>query len=247
MNIYLKDLERIEFSITMCCTGRCRHCSQGEHEGFSGHIDVAIAAELVEKVCRSYAVKSLMTFGGEPLLYPETVCTIHSAAKRSGIPRREMITNGFFSRDRERIAAVSRMLSESGVNRVLLSVDAFHQETIPLEPVRFFADCLRREGIPPEIHPAWLGGMGADNEYNSRTRELLEQFRRSGYVISEGNNIFPKGNALKLMDGIEEAPADPYEEDPRHLHTLCIDAEGRVLNGSIYEADITDIMDRYEP
>ena len=81
MNIYLKDLERIEFSITMCCTGRCRHCSQGEHEGFSGHIDGAIAAELVEKVCRSYAVKSLMTFGGEPLLYPETVCT----SKKSSI------------------------------------------------------------------------------------------------------------------------------------------------------------------
>ena len=39
-----------------------------------------------------------MTFGGEPLLYPETVCKIHSAAKEMNIPKRELITNGYFSK-----------------------------------------------------------------------------------------------------------------------------------------------------
>ena len=247
MNVYLENLERIEFSITMCCTGRCRHCSQGDHRGCVGHIDGAKAAEVVEKVCRVYDVKSLMTFGGEPLLYPETVCTIHRAAERAGIPRREIITNGFFSRNKERIAAVARMLAQSGVNRVLLSVDAFHQETIPVETVEFFADCLRNESLPPEIHPAWLESKEADNEYNSRTRELLDRFRDRDYTVSDGNIIFPKGNAVKLLGDGRETPDDPYEEDPRDLHSLCIDADGRTLNRSIYEADIIDIMENYKP
>lgn len=247
MNVYLKNLERIEFSVTMCCTGRCRHCSQGDHLGSRGHIDGSKAAEVVEKVCRRYTIKSLMTFGGEPLLYPETVCTIHSAAKRAGVPRREIITNGYFSKNKERIAAVAHMLAESGVNRVLLSVDAFHQETIPLETVELFADCLRNEGSPPEIHPAWLESPSADNGYDSRTRELLDRFRDKGYTISEGNIIFPKGNAVKLLGEGREAPADPYEDDPKDLHSLCIAPDGSTLNSSIYSADIIDIMENYKP
>lgn len=48
-----------------------------------------------------------MTFGGEPLLYPETVCKIHKAARETGIAKRSVITNGFFSRDRGRIKVLS--------------------------------------------------------------------------------------------------------------------------------------------
>ena len=248
MNVYLENLERIEFSVTMCCTGRCRHCSQGDHYGYSGHIDGTRAAEAVERVCRYYEIKSLMTFGGEPLLFPETVCAIQSAAERAGIPRREIITNGFFSRDSRRIAEVAHMLAESGVNRVMLSVDAFHQETVPLAPVELFAERVRTEGIPVEIHPAWLKAPEADNEYDGKTRELMKSFRENGYSVSEGNIIFLKGKAVELLGGAaDEAPADPYEEDPGNIRSLCFDADGGVLGGSIYKNDIIDIIKAYSP
>ena len=51
-----------------------------------------------------------------------------------GIPVRQLITNGFFSRDGDRIKEAAGRLAQSGVNNLLLSVDAFHQETIPLAP-----------------------------------------------------------------------------------------------------------------
>ena len=38
MNKYLKNLNRIEFVVTMACTGKCKHCSQGEHRS-SENID----------------------------------------------------------------------------------------------------------------------------------------------------------------------------------------------------------------
>ena len=31
MNQYLKNLNKIEFIVTYACTGRCKHCSEGDH------------------------------------------------------------------------------------------------------------------------------------------------------------------------------------------------------------------------
>ena len=132
MNEYLKNVNRIEFVVTMACTGRCKHCSEGEHIGCTEHIDGDMATKAIKDICANYKIESLMTFGGEPLLYPEDVCKIHRAAKEAGIPQRDMITNGYFSKDKKRIAEVAHMLAESGVNYILLSVDAFHQETFRL-------------------------------------------------------------------------------------------------------------------
>lgn len=58
---------------------------------------------MVRKVASKHAIKSVMTFGGEPLLYPDDVCMIHSAARDAGIAVRQLITNGFFSRDEAKI------------------------------------------------------------------------------------------------------------------------------------------------
>ena len=146
MNKYLKNLNRIEFVVTMACTGRCKHCSQGEHKS-TENIDKFLAADAVRKIAGEYDIKSVMTFGGEPLLYPETVFEIHKAAREMNIPKRQLITNGYFSKDTEKIGVVVRELVESGVNEILLSVDAFHQETIPLEHVIVFARAVNETGM----------------------------------------------------------------------------------------------------
>ena len=99
MNKYLENLNRIEFVVTMACTGRCIHCSEGEHKSSGKHIDGDIAAQAVIDICNNYDIKSLMTFGGEPLIYPEVVCNIHKTAKEMNIKDRVIITNGFFSKD----------------------------------------------------------------------------------------------------------------------------------------------------
>lgn len=97
MNKYTKNINRIEFVITNSCTGKCKHCSQGEHVS-NEHIDSKLAVQAVHDICNDYKIDSLMTFGGEPLIYPETVFEIHSAAKECGIKYRELITNGYFSK-----------------------------------------------------------------------------------------------------------------------------------------------------
>lgn len=250
MNEYTRNIERIEFIVTMGCTGRCRHCSEGDHKFSGEHIDGRLAARAVEEVCRHYCIKSLMTFGGEPLLYPEDVFRIHEAAKRAGIPKREVITNGFFSRDKRRIEETAEMLAASGVNRIMLSVDAFHQETIPIEYVEAFAESVKKTGVLLELHPAWLVSREADNPYNAATQTLLEHFSAKEYEVSEGNIIFPKGNALKFLgeyfDGAQ-AVSDPYEDDPRDIRALCFEPDGSVLNGNVYNTPVADIINSYRP
>lgn len=250
MNEYLKNLNRIEFEITLACTGSCKHCSQGAHESASWHIDADIAIKAVREICANYRIESLMTFGGEPLIYPDTVCAIHRAAAELGIRKRQVITNGYFSKSSERIAEVARKLYESGVNNLLLSVDAFHQETIPLEPVMFFAECAVKAGIPIKLQPAWLVGTDDDNPYNNRTRELIKEFEHLNIPLNGGNVIFPSGNALKYLSEYFEngsVPVSPYEQDPKDVRTVSFSPSGEVLNGNIYEKDILEIIRDYRP
>ena len=53
MNRYFKNLNRIEFVVTMACTGKCKHCSQGEHKS-SESIDKDLAADVVRKIASEY-------------------------------------------------------------------------------------------------------------------------------------------------------------------------------------------------
>lgn len=250
VNEYLSNLKKIEFVITMACTGRCKHCSEGDHDGFTGHIDADAAAEAIEKICAHYRIKTVMTFGGEPLLYSDVVCKIHKTASDLGIEKRQLITNGYFSNNPERIEAVAKDLKNSGVNDLLLSVDAFHQEYIPLEPVFHFAKSAVQAGIPVRLQPAWLVSPEDQNPYNARTREIIREFDPLHISLNQGNVIFPSGNALKYLREYfdEKAPvSNPYEEDPKDVRTISFDPDGGVLNGNIYQTDILEIIEKYKP
>ncbi len=97
-------IHRIEFMTTYFCPGRCKHCSVGgrlnPREG-EIHVRAKEAADAVKTLSRIFPVSSVMTFGGEPLLFPETVCAIHQAAASCGIPARQIITNGYFSKEEQ--------------------------------------------------------------------------------------------------------------------------------------------------
>lgn len=250
MNEYVKNLNRIEFIVTMACSGNCKHCSEGEHTNYTGHIDIDVAVSSIHEVCENYEIDSLMTFGGEPLLYPEVVCSIHSVAKEMGISKRDLITNGYFTKDSNRIKEVVKNLEDSGVCQILLSVDAFHQETIPLEPVKYFAECVAKSQINIKLSTAWLVSEEDNNAYNLRTREILKQFDYLNIPVGAGNVIFPSGNALKYLGEYFDENVEyssPYDENPRDVRTISFSPNGDVLNGNVYQKGIVDILNKYRP
>ena len=249
MNQYLKNLNKIEFVVTYACTGRCKHCSEGDHTNCGEHIDPQIAADAVRKIAAEYDIKTVMTFGGEPLLYTDAVYAIMTTAKELNIPKRQVITNGYFSKNADKIREVAERLAACGVNDLLLSVDAFHQENIPLETVKIFAAAAKKNAIPIRLQPAWLVSATDDNPYNRKTREILDSFADMEIPANEGNIIFPEGNALKYLaeyftDGL---PENPYVEDPSDVRCVSFEPNGDVLGGNAYERDIMEIIKNYTP
>ena len=243
-NQYLNNLNKIEFVVTYACTGHCKHCSEGEHASCGERIEPEIAADAVRKIASEYDIKTVMTFGGEPLLYTDAVERIMKVAKELNIPRRQVITNGYFSKNPQRIREVSEKLAVCGVNDLLLSVDAFHQETIPLSLVKQFAAEAKACGIPIRLSPAWLVGIADDNPYNVKTREILNSFTDMEIPVGEGNVIFPEGNALKYLSKYftGELPENPYAEDPFDVRCVSFEPNGNVLGGNVYERDIMEII-----
>ena len=212
-------------------------------------MDPQIAADAVRKIAAEYDIKTMMTFGGEPLLYPDAVERIMTAAKELNIPKRQIITNGYFSKNADKIRAVAEGLAACGVNDLLLSVDAFHQETIPLDVVKQFAADAKACGIPIRLQPAWLRSATDDNPYNRKTREILDSFADMDITANEGNIIFPEGNALRYLAEYfsDELPENPYVEDPRDVRCVSFEPKGDVLGGNVYEHDIMEIIRDYLP
>ena len=249
MNTYLKNLNKIEFVVTYACTGRCKHSSEGEHSTCGKRIDPKIAADAVRKIAAEYDIKTVMTFGGEPLLYTDAVYAIMMVAKELNIPKRQVITNGYFSKNAEKIREVAGQLAACGVNDLLLSVDAFHQEIIPLDVVKQFATEAKQCGIPIRLQPAWLVNVTDDNPYNRKTREILDSFADLEIPQNEGNVIFPEGNAMKYLAEYftDEHPENPYAEDLRDVRCVSFEPNGDVLGGNVYKRDIMEIIKDYAP
>ncbi len=238
----------MEFVVTYACGGRCKHCSQGEHDSRSARISPSAAADAVREVAKRYPIKTVMCFGGEPLLHTDAVYEIMRAATERSVARRQLITSGYFTTSAERVREVCQKLCECTVNDVLLSVDSFHAEHIPMEWVKRFAVDALDLGLPIRTQPAWLVSRADDNHYNEKTRELLSEFERIGIFQNDGNVIFPEGNALKYLSQyfVGGAPENPYTEDPNNVRCLSFEPDGTVLGSNLYERDIISIMRSYD-
>ena len=249
MNQYLKNLNKIEFVVTYACTGRCKHCSEGDHKSCGEHIDPEASADAVRRIAAEYDIKTVMAFGGEPLLYTDAVYAIMKIARELNIPKRQVITNGYFSKNAEKIREIAEQLALCGVNDLLLSVDAFHQETIPLDVVKRFAGEARACGIPIRLQPAWLVSEADGNMYNRKTREILTDLADMEIPVGEGNIIFPEGNALKYLREyfVDSLPENPYREDPRDVRCVSFEPNGDILGGKVYCRDIMEILENYNP
>jgi MoaA/NifB/PqqE/SkfB family radical SAM enzyme len=259
------SINRIEFFVTYQCSEKCKHCSVGDKlnhfDGFR-HIKILEAAQAIRQVSEMFSVSSVMTFGGEPLLYPDVVCAIHEKASSVGIEARQLITNGYFTKDDEHRRQVAIALKDAGINCLLLSVDAFHQETIPFQAVYQFAKHAKESGIPDiRLHPAWVVNREHNNPYNAKTKEIIAGFSDLAIPVSDGNNIFMSGNAAKNLaeyydephlDLLETCGTMPYTAPLNNLTSLSVVPNGDVMVcgfviGNIYRQNMQDIIDHYNP
>lgn len=263
MSKYL-TVNRIEFAVTYLCNARCRHCySILGKETFPKHIDKSLAIKIVRKVGEKYSPNSIMTFGGEPLLFPKIVCAIHKEAMNVGIPHREIITNGYWAKDAKKIKEIAKDLAESGVNEIYISVDAFHQEHIPLDVVRKTAESCLQAGIKNiEWVPCWVISEDDDNRCNQMTKCILEELDDLPVRRGEGNIMEAAGLALvnlkEFLPARKKFPQGkcgdmPYTDPLDSIKSICVEPDGRIAVckdfhiGNASETDIIELIEGYDP
>jgi len=207
----------LEFVLTEKCSSRCAHC-QGAHSPESeGAIEIEDGLNYLEETTSITELGSFMIFGGESMLYPERTITLFQRAGKLGIPEIELITNGFWGRDREKAETLALRLKEAGVTDVLISVDAFHLPYIPLDGPRNAAEASLLAGINKvRWNVAVLESIDAENEYDVQTRQIVESLEPLKLEINF-NRIWPQGRAREnLKDFFPRQSLEgncPHKED----------------------------------
>ena len=257
------NLNRLEFIASYQCSSRCRHCAVGKLSASSARLDPDLAAGVLRELSQQYDLQSVMIFGGEPLLYPDFVRAVLHEATALDIPRREIITNGYWTNDTNKTLDIARVLAGAGVNKINVSVDAFHQEHIPVEKVVISVKALWDAGIRDmKWNPCWLDSEDDANEYNLKTRAILDELNRTlPLETGSGNVMEPRGRALEhfqsffkpAFDWSTQSCADtPYTDRLDDICSLCVEPNGDIpvcgyVLGNVTETAVTRVLDDYNP
>lgn len=179
-----------------------------------------------------------------------------------GIASRSIITNAGYPRSEKESRTVALKLAESGVTQINVSVDAFHQEHIPISIVEQNVRALLDVGISVRWNPCWVISEEDKNSWNERTREILNTLGHLHVRESEGNTVSPAGNALKyLKDYIPEkilVPDKycgdmPYTSRLDNIASVSIEPDGNIAVcnnfsiGNAGERNVSDILQNYDP
>lgn len=259
-------VNRMEFVITKNCNSRCKHCSVINPTAVAdnSYADLDKLFSATEKIINMFNISSIMVYGGEPLLFPQITIDLLSYFRKSGVPKRELITNGFISQNPNEIVRVSEMLIETDVTQIFLSIDEFHQEFIPLNYIELFISSILNCGFKNiYLHPAWLVDEYDNNYYNTKTKNLLNNLiSKFPIEISKGNVIAPAGYSRKLLskyykkinlDLNRVCGEIPYTNSLTDIRNLRFLPNGNInicrgiCIGNIFIDDIGTILDRYSP
>ena len=263
MSEYLQ-VDRIEFVVTNRCNSHCQHCliNVAKRKAKPAAVSIELATGVIKEVAGKYSPRSVMTFGGEPMLFPEVVYAIHQTARDCGITSREIITNAGWKHSGDNSRLIASKLAECGVTSIAISVDAFHQEYIPIETVEQNVRALIEAGLSVAWNPCWVISKEHNNRWNISTKAILAELRHLSVREGEGNIVQPAGNALQFLrefmpvkipspsGGCEDVP---YSSRLDQIKAISIEPDGNIpvcrefSIGNAGTQNILDILENYNP
>jgi len=216
-------------------------------------------AYLIEAVAVSN-LESFMVFGGEPMFYSARAIAIFKKAHQLGIPSIDMLTNGVWGKDKKKAETLAKKLKAAGLNKMGISVDAFHLQYIPLEYPRNAAQASLKAGIKQVTwNVAVIESIDATNQYDKKTGRILKRLEPVG-IEAHIHRVVPVGRALQTIpEYFQPSPLDgPCEgEQPigntlTNPDSLCIEPSGSVnicwhlTIGNARKTPLKRIMSEYD-
>ncbi|MEM2105559.1 MAG: radical SAM protein [Candidatus Bathyarchaeia archaeon] len=254
------NLRRLEFTLTTQCNSQCIHCQAEASPLRKGIMDVKDVHNYLMEATSVSKLDSFMVFGGEPMLYPEQTIAIFEKAKQLKIPKIEMITNGFWGRDKEMAKKWAERLKAAGLNEVNVSVDVFHAQHIAVEYPQNAAMCFLNAGIENvRWNVAVVESIDAENKYDKKTRQILERLKQIG-IATNFVKIIPVGRATENLREFfkHESLQGPCASDPilgnplKNPESVCIEPSGEVdicwhlSIGNAKKTPLTRIINEYD-
>jgi len=260
------NLKRLDFIATFRCTAKCEHCSVyvDSMDTTVEHMDLSIAKQAITDAYKLYKIEKIITFGGEPLLFPEFVLALHKHAAELCIGERELTTNGCFSNKFEKIQEVASKIKEAEVNCLFISIDYFHEKYLDYNIVeQFLLEIKKAEVKNVSLYPTWVINKYHDNKYNKRTKELLKRFANLGFESYDGDNIYPSGRAIENLKEYLPKPQKNisgtctdfstkhrYRNSPDNVGVFTINPHGDVIVcdiiGNLYKNSLIEIINAYD-
>lgn len=185
-NIYNRDLARSEpkfkrwrsagLLLTYKCNAACEfcyyHCSPAK--GGLMPVKTCLAAWRSLKVLAGDTARIHLT-GGEPFLHWDHLVAILEEGKRENLGPVDLIeTNGFWATSDQLIADRLEALSASGVRRLKISVDPFHQEYVDIESARLLARVAKERLGSDRVQVRWEKYLSADGNGWQRQAKLAD-------------------------------------------------------------------------
>jgi hypothetical protein len=223
------------------CPASCAHCLYACGPARSpDYMTPAMAAQLAGRLIE-LGCAIVHIGGGEPLLDREGLCGVLDALRAGGVDVCYVETNCFWAASERQARQVVAQLQEHGLGRLLVSIDPFHNETIPFQRVLTAMKAAQAEGMG--VIP-WRMEFAEDIQRLDPARPHgLEEYARvfgSDYGMQAFNRYgltFGGRAAIRFRDRLGKMPASRIAGQPSPCRRLAetthfhIDQGGRYIPG----------------
>jgi MoaA/NifB/PqqE/SkfB family radical SAM enzyme len=135
--------------LTYRCTSICRMCCVDAGPDRKEEMRIEDAMMLIRQAAE-IGIKTISLTGGEPFLCFEKMLKICQYASQLGLEV-NVLTNCFWAKSEGTTTKKLRKLKNSGLGKITINADEFHQEFVPLDYVKRCFEVAQRMGLIIEL------------------------------------------------------------------------------------------------
>jgi len=210
-----KPINMLTFLVSYKCTNECKHCAlQASPNQGQITIQPEDVRTYLEDITKKYILEEVNFFGGEPLLNFNLLISLIEEAKKFEIQKIGLPTNGYWGKDKQVAKTYTQKLKKVGLNTIGISVDAFHQEFIPLGDVKQAISAAYGAGIEIIYLVAQtLGPEDQNNPFNEQTKIITDTLSKEfDFCQVIKNPLQVKGRAIENLKNYYTMNTIPEEK-----------------------------------
>ena len=187
------------------CTAACRHCMFASSYTLPKEYISRETAEKLARLLRKSGTYSVHIGGGEPFMNFGALTTLITCLNEQGIGVDYIETNAFWCKDEKFTRDRLMQLRALGVETVMVSVDPFHIEYVPLERPILLCRLLRECGFDYFVwKERYLRMLSKLDRTRTYSHEELKALLGDDYVTETAREygVGMNGRALRMAEEI---------------------------------------------